>query len=592
MLTPKHSRVISDLGIFPRSISKVGDHFIGHNNRAAFVWHKGEITEIVPGDSIRHESVSADAVERISGLNFAGTRDDNQTVFMSSSSSFHVELVPEKSESICYDMTTAIEAAKAYAHSAQQVFDVLKISSESATPKYVKYVGKKLAVDDASDDYDLEIEKNDFIKMTYLNKDRYDLRLKDSPRIQFIIRGHAVAQRIIEGMEFATPFAGVSDVKTDTYAYVGTAKKRITAFGIAKDSVILLRRKKHYLAQNLAVPLESWMNSTEIQTLLSNLKVDPEGQSYVKGKVLRSSPKVAPIGKAEKLPKLENPTKVTGSGSPRNIKTVYGAFFAVSPSQPQRSRIVFADSPQKLETVVRGIIDAYTTPVDYKLFTALTTDENYKAASKNRVVIKSTPILNSTYNVSQTVKMQQRVTMPEYVEPRNGAPALEFPVYEGQESKVLDYFRRLIEEGYFSTGIRLAHPQTSTGIRFSAPQITPEIYDQIVGIARRITAYLIHQGVPLKKGNVRIARGSRAAEIRFDLPSVTADQEVSINLLLQDAPTMNAPIYETTKPKQPTVEIIATDIHTGKVTARAQRGPSLYGAPFDTLYMNVKRKIF
>ena len=205
-LLPKQSRMISDLGIFPRSISKVGNHFIGHNDRAAYVWHKGDIQEICPGDIVQHESLSASVVERISGLNFAGTRDDNKAVFMSVSNSIHVELVPEKQESISYSMATALLAAQEYAKNSQRIHDILDMCSESAAPKYLKYTGKKLAIDDASDEYDLELEKGDLVKLTYLNKDRYDLRLKDSPRIQFIVRGHEIAQNIMGALEFTAPF--------------------------------------------------------------------------------------------------------------------------------------------------------------------------------------------------------------------------------------------------------------------------------------------------------------------------------------------------------------------------------------------------
>ncbi|AXG66508.1 hypothetical protein JA13_105 [Dickeya phage vB_DsoM_JA13] len=592
MIVQKPSRVISDLGIIPRSISKVGDHFIGHNGRAAYVWHRGEITEIVPGDRIAHESISADAVERLTGMHFAGTRDDNQTVFMSASSSVHVQLVPPKEKSISFNLATAMLAAREYAENSQRVFDVLDVSSESAAPKYLKYTGKKLAIDDASDEYDLELEKGDLIKITYLNKDRYDLRLKDSPRIQFIVRGHETAQSIMGALEFTAPFGQVSDLKTDTFAYVGTTKKKILSPVIPKGTVVLMRRKKHYLAHNLAVPIESWMDSSAVKNLLSNLSVDPEATSYVKGKAIRSTPKVAPVGQAEKLPKLENATKVTGTGSPRNIKTVYGAFFPVSPSTPNRSRVVFADTQAKLQTLVRDIISGYTSPVDYRLFTSLTTDENYKKAIKNKVVIKTTPILENTYKVSQVVKMSIPVQTPTFVEPKADVPPLHIPAIASKTEAMYDYFRRLIDEGYFNTGLRLAMVQQPTGIRFSAQVMDDTIYDQVVGIARRISSYLMYNGVPLKKGYVTIARGKRAAEIRFKFPQPSKEAEESIERLRNDYPTFNTPVYETIRPKQPTVEITALNIHTGKVTARAQRGPALYGAPFEVYYSLVKRKIF
>ena len=591
-LLPKQSRMISDLGIFPRSISKVGNHFIGHNSRAAYVQHKGDIQEICPGDIIQHESVSADVVERISGLNFAGTRDDNKTVFMSTSNAIHVELSPEKRESVCYDMQTALSAAMDYAKNSQRIHDILDMCSESATPKYLKYVGSKITVDDASDEYDLVLEKGDLVKLTYLNKDRYDLRLKDSPRIQFIVRGHEVAQNIMGALEFTAPFGQISDQKTNKFEYVGEISKKLSKPTIAKGTVVLTSRKKHYLAHNLAVPIESWMNSQTLHDVLNHIKAGKEPVSYVKGKAIKTSPKIAPMGQAEPLPKLANPKKLSSAGQPKKVATVYGAFFPVSASTPNRSRVVFADTPAKLQSLVRDIIATYNSPVDYSLFTTLSTDENYKAASKNKVVIKTTPIIASTYHVTQTVKMAPAVLHPTFVEPKTGVPSIDFPVYEGQEQKVIEFFRRQIEEGYFNTGVRLSHPQPDTGIRFSAPIIDDVIYDQIIGVARRIAAYLIHEGVPLKKSAITLARGKKAAEIRFHLPKVTAEQKASIDKLVSDYPTLNAPIYETIKPKQPTVEILSVDIHTGKVTARAQRGPSLFGNPFDVLYSNVKRKNF
>lgn len=591
-LLPKQSRMISDLGIFPRSISKVGNHFIGHNDRAAYVWHKGDIQEIRPGDIIQHESLSAAVVERITGLNFAGTRDDNKAVFMSVSNAIHVELVPEKQESISYDMQTALLAAQEYAKNSQRIHDILDMCSESAAPKYLKYVGKKMSIDDASDEYDLQLDKGDLIKLTYLNKDRYDLRLKDSPRIQFIVRGHEIAQNIMGGLEFTAPFGQISDQKTNKFEYVGEVSKKLLTPNIAKGTVVVTSRKKHYFAHNLAVPIESWMNSQTLREVMNHIKAGKEPVSYVKGKAIKTSPKVAPVGQAEPLPKLANPKKLSSAGQPKNVRTVYGAFFPVSASTPNRSRIVFADSMPKLQTLVRSIIATYNSPVDYSLFTTLSTDENYKAASKNKVVIKTTPIIANTYHVTQTVKMAPAVLHPTFIEPKTGVPSIDFPVYEGQEQKVIEFFRRQIEEGYFNTGVRLSHPQPDTGIRFSAPVMDDVIYDQIVGVARRITSYLLHEGVPLKKGAVTLARGKKAAEIRFRLPSVSAEQKASIEKLVSDYPTLNAPIYETIKPKQPTVEIVSVSIHTGKVTARAQRGPSLFGNPFEALYSNVRRKNF
>lgn len=591
MLTQKTSSVISDLNILPRSVTKVGDVFVAHSSCAAYVWHKGEIIEVRPGDRLRTESISADDVARISEKKFAGTRDD-KSIFMSLSGAISLDINVESLSLNAFDLKSAFSSALAYAKSLDSVHSAFEVCSESAAPKYLKYVGKALAVEDASDEYDLELEKGDVIKLVYLTKDRYELRLKESPRIQFIVRGHEVAQNIMGSLEFTSPFGQVSDQKTDKFEYVGTTKKKVG--NIAKGTSVLKKRGKHYLPYNLAVALESWIGSDELNTLLSSLKVEADAPSYVKGKAIHiapPAPKVAPVGQAQKLPKMPNATKVTGSGSPKDIKTVYGAYFPVSAANQTRSRIVFADTPALLAKQVNSIMGSYGSPVDYTNFSTLSTDENYKKASKNKVVIKATPLLKATYP-GTTVKMTTQTEKTVFVEPRSGAPEITFPVYAGQETKLIDFFRRQIEEGYFNTGLRLAHPQPENAIRFSAAQMDSETYDQVYGVMRRIMAFLLDNGVELKKGGVSTARGSRSAEIRFKLPELTAEQKASVEGLQKDMPTFNAPIYETIKPKQPTVEILSANIHTGKVKARAQRGPELYGAPFDVLWSNVRRKNF
>lgn len=587
MIKQKESRMVFELGIFPRSISKVGNHYIGHNSRAAYVWHKGEVTELVPGFSIQHESISADEVERITGMKFAGTHEDTgETVFMSKSNAVTVGLVPAIPDSHFYDIPTAYSAAQLFASQSQKVFDVLEASvetdgvSESAVTKYAQYKGPKQHFDDASDEYDLEIEKGDWIRVTYLNKDRYELRLKDSPRVQFILRGHARVQNIVGYVDYTLPFGQVSENKKDKYNYVGSVPKIMRDPYIAKGTAVYEKRKKHYFAQNLGAPIENFLKAGEISNLLNILKQDPEAKSIVAGKL---------VG-AAKLPKLANPEKVKTSS--KKLDKVYGAYFAVSPSAPNRSRVIYADTPEKVQEEARSIISAMSTPVDYNLFTTFSTDENYATTQKNKVVIRSTPLLAAKYPTAQTVKMAVAVNHPEFVEPKNGAPALHIPAHEGKTSAMYDYFRRLITEGYFGTGVRLAMNQPDTGIRFAAPAMDDITYDQIVGTARRITAYLKHNGAPLKQGSVRIARGKKVAEIRFNFPKLPAEGIASLERMRTDFPKFNTPIYETIKPKQPTVEITAVDIHTGKVTVRAQRGSNLYGAPFQVYYSNVIRKNF
>lgn len=585
LIKKESNRLVRDLCIDPRSVQRVHNTFIGLSSRSAFVWRDGEIHEFAPGDIVRLPSVSAATISRLTGMQFAGTRDDGKSVFMSASNAVDVTLHGQREPLPIVDRSQLLTAALAYAETANSVASSLLAASMSAARKWATYNGRRVNLDDAHDEYELELSKGEQYSMTYLNRDRYELVMKDEPKIKFIVRGHLRAMNIAGQSDFPAEFGSVGADKNNTFTPVGgVARNMANPIAVKKDTTIYMFRKRHYLAQNLVVPLEKILDASDLAKLLASVKPQNLPKAIAKGRQV-----------GVKLPALENAQPVKfKQPSPRRAETlaaVYGVFFPVSPSQPNRSRIVFGKTAAEVQDRARQTITAMTSPVDYFLFETTTSDELYNLAKGGSVVIRATGLLRATYPQAQTVEMRvagDDGDVPEYVEPAVGAPDLEIPAIDINTNDIQKLLLRNISEGFFVTGLHLAEQQPADGIRFTSAVMTDELYNRVVAGARRISAYLQQQGV----ANIRLptARGRKIAEIKLKLPKPTAAQLESIQLLQDEMPAMNAPGYETVKPKQPTVEITAVNIHTGMVTVRAQRGPELYGAPYDVLYSNVRRK--
>lgn len=586
LIKKEGSRLIRDLGIDPRSIQSVGDMFIGLSSRHAYAWGKGEVREFEPGDFIAMPSVSAATIERLSSMNFAGTLDTGHSVFMSASSAVHVELHCKLPTITIADRTQVLSAAREFATATSNVDRSLLMASESAVRKYATYQGKRVNIDDANDEYELELAKGDQFSMTYLNRDSYELITKDDPKIKFIVRGHVRAANIIGQSEFTKAFGSVGENKTAVFEPVGEVTRNMAQpLQIKKGTAIYMFRKRHYLAQNLVVPLEKIVSAQDLEKILDVVKPQTTPRAIAKGREV-----------GVKLPKLENAQRVKSVAplkSGKQLGVVYGAFFAVSPATPNRSRIVFGQTAAQAQEQARRAIAAMTSPVDYYLFETNTSDELFDTAGGGRVIIRASGLLRSAYPRARRVEMQvagaDGYEAPEYVEPATGAPELTIPAIAENESKILEMMVRLVTEGFFVTGLHLAEPQPANALRFVAPVMTDELYDRVVAGTRRIAAYLVQQGVDMR-GKVTAVRGAKTAEIRLNLPKPTAEQRKAIERLEAEQPTLNSPGYETIKPKQPTVEILSANIHTGMVTVRAQRGPELFGSPYEVSYNNVVRK--
>lgn len=580
------TRLHRDLGIVPHTISRVNEMYVGLSASAAYAWGNGEIREFAPGDFVSFPSVSAATIERLSGMKFAGTLDNGQTVFMSASNAVHVALRPQQPALPIVDRRGVLQAAIDYATASADTTGKMLIASESAARVWATYQGKRMTVDDAHDEYELELTKGEKFSMTYLNRDSYELVSQDDPKIKFVVRGHVRAANIIGQSDWPKAFGCVGANREATFEPVGEVSRNMASpLQVKKGTPIYMFRKRHYLAQNLVVPLERIISQADLDKLLASVKTQTNPRAISKGREV-----------GVKLPKLENAKKAKSIAplkSAKQLSVVYGAFFAVSPATPNRSRVVFGSTAAQAQEQARRAISAMTSPVDYYLFQTSSNDELFDLARDGRVLIRASGLLRSAYPRAQQVGMQvagaDSYEAPEYVEPATGAPDLTVPAIADNEDKIIETLVRLISEGFFVTGLHLAEQQPGNAIRFSAPVMTDDLYDRVVAGARRLAAYLVQQGVDMR-GKVTAVRGNKAAEIRFKFPQPTQEQRLSIERLLAEQPTLNSPGYETIKPKQPTVEITNINIHTGVVTVRAQRGPELFGNPYDVPYSNVVRK--
>ncbi|QZE57994.1 hypothetical protein MPK70_gp118 [Erwinia phage pEa_SNUABM_33] len=585
-LIQKQSSIIRDLSIMPLTVRQLGDAFVGlSSNNVAYAWRNGEIYDFTAGSEVNFQSLNANIIERISGMHFAGTHEDTgNTVFMSSSSAVHVQLGKKREPYAVASSFDLMPAVMDFAASMSNTCKAMEIASESAGPRvYATYQGKKVVIDDANDEYDLELEKGDKFSMVYLNRDRYELRMKDEPKIVFIVRGHLRAANIIGQTEFTKQFGAVADDKANTFQPVGVIGRNMaTPMQIKKDTVIYMFRKKHYLPQNLAVPLEKILSGADLAKLIDGLKPVKENKHIVKGKLV-----------GVKLPSLPGGKKVQ-SEKPikKNVSVVYGAFFPVSAAQPNRSRIVFGATVKEAQTKAIEAVNRMAVPTDYYLFSTTTSDELYDQSKGGSVLIRATGVLQHTYTNAKHVSLGYMDNQTELRDPvKVDVPELRIAAIKPNTKEVVKEVLRLLTEGYFNTGLHLSVRQPSEAISFEGT-FDPRTRDQLTGIGRRIAAYLKQNGVPLEAGMLRTAFGQKRAELRFNLPNISGAALQSVNKIQTDEPTMNAPIYATIKPKQPTVEIIAFNRHTGYVTIRAQRGPELYSEPYETLYSNIERKAF
>ncbi|QQO90264.1 hypothetical protein pEaSNUABM5_00122 [Erwinia phage pEa_SNUABM_5] len=586
LIKKEGNRLHRDLGIVVNTISRVKDMYVGLSATAAYAWGNGEVREFVPGDFVNFPSVSAATIERLSGMKFAGTLDNGQTAFMSASKAVHIALHPQRTALPVVDRRDVLQAAIDYATTSSDVTGKMLIASESATRTWATYQGRRMTIDDAHDEYELELTKGEKFSLTYLNRDSYELVTHDEPKIKFVVRGHVRAANLIGQSDWPKAFGCVGANREATFEPVGEVSRNMAQpLQIKKGTSVYMFRKRHYLAQNLVVPLEKIVSQGDLDKILASVKAQTSPRAIAKGREV-----------GIKLPKLENAKKAKSvaplKGS-KSLSVVYGAFFAVSPATPNRSRIVFGSTAAQVQEQARRAISAMTSPVDYFMFQTSSNDELFDLARDGRIIIRASGLLRSAYPRAQQVGMQvagaEGYEAPEYVEPATGAPELTVPAIAENEGKIVETLVRLISEGFFVTGLHLSEQQPGNAIRFAAPVMTDDLYDRVVAGSRRIAAYLVQQGVDMR-GKVTSVRGNKVAEIRFKLPNPTAEQRASIERLVAEQPTLNSPAYETIKPKQPTVEITNINIHTGMVTVRAQRGPELFGSPYDVLYNNVVRK--
>lgn len=614
--------VIRDFGIEPKSILNVGRHaFVGASKDVAYAWCGSLVASFRVGDKASVSSLDAHQLANYKGLNYAGRNSEGQDVFMSASSAC-LCCVPDvgTNETYVQDMDVAMDLATKEALSFETLFGNIfdgafptndldeiqehrtsgPISSYSTSrgpkPKYI-YTGKRVSISDCHPEYDLELTPNDKFTLVLVDKDVYELVDLSSPRIKFTLTGHLRAFSLLANCEpLNFRMGGVANDKTKTFNPVGIVSKRIVKpFPLRVGAVIYEYRKRMYLADNLAVPLDKVIPKATVAQLITRLSSDDTLTSYVNGKLLRASAKATVRNEPEEyVVKTKKGTKSKVELVPESDDVpVYGAFFPVSQHRSGRSRLLFSTNRADLEQQVRGLIDSKRTAVDYHIFTTKSNDLLYldQKASPNAVMNRATKTLESAYPSATLVRHASNAaasSSPNYVEPITGAPAPTVPFTTNTYPDMYEALGRLLHQGYFNTGIRVAPSKNNTGLRFVAPVMDDATYDQVAGIARRINMYLSINEVPVQA--VRIARGKQAAEIRIKIKPISADQETSINMLMENPPIMNSPQFTTIKPVMvSTCAIRKYNIHTGMCDCQEHHGDNYREGTFDTLFSNLKR---
>lgn len=578
-------------------ILHVGNARMSVSGDRAYVWTDTMAHELCVGQTYEYTALSNAQLASALNLNFAG-QVESESVFMSSSATARIES-PEHSITHVEDedmlKVAALSCAKWLDH-VQTVADLAV--SESARKVWYTFLGPKVDLDNVNDEYDITLAKGDKFTIAHVIGQNYAMSFQGS-KIKGTLKGHAEALQLIGRATVDKPLGAVSDNKKASFAVAGQIKKNLrTPMAMRKGAVIYTYRNKYYLEDMLTVPLDKILSKQVLDGILKELKPAPDAKIYVKG-IKAKQPKVD-LAKPTKQPKEHKELLPRGSKrvAAKSIRPLYAAMFPVSAYQQGRSRIVFASTEEEVQAEAIALIRKMDKPVPFSTVATDTADNLY-SGTKGSVVIANTATLKLKYPGRRVYKSALAVAALPPDAPNVGAPPPGFPVHKENAVKFYKHVVRLISEGFFITGVELKPDfNTTKGFEFKAPIITNEIHDRIRGAARRLSMYMTNSGIEfgiksgktIKKG-INIRRGKTTCFLHIPFPDLGDQAYDSATKLVDNPPTLNAPIYTTRDIKRPTVAIDSFNIHTGLCTVRMQRSGNLYAAPFETYYTNLVRKI-
>lgn len=581
MLINKHNTIARDLRIPLANLKQVGNTFVAMSGAVAYVFGRGQAYEIAPGMILNLPSISHEEIASVSGAKQFGSPlpDTNEGTYMLSKSSvqekdmFKARAIDPETVYVV-DNSDVYEAAQRFAHSWSNVLTTQDIITSCSAFKAAEWTfnGVEAQFEEASDEFDVIIEKGDKFTLQYVNRDNYVLKIKGI-REKFYVTGNKRIINILARSTTKDQMQAVASNDKLEFKYEGTVNRNLMRpLRIAKGTKIYSSLGQLYLEYNLMLPLTNVISKTD-QKVLLNSCIDEKGPNIVNGNVGAHAVKSTPI---------EAPTK-------DDRVVVWGAAVPVNPNQPHRSRIFFAPDADNAKQKALDFLKNTRTPVPFLVFQTSGNNDLYRESLTGRVLIKNTELVRRQYKATE-MRIQAPIEQFINLDPREDTPDITVPVIKSNTKNAVNAIRNLIDLGYFINGIRLGLDQPQDGLMFEAPHFDDSRYNALVGAARRILVWLKRQGVPTSGNTVTLARGEKRVliEFKFEAPR----DPKSVDLLQTNPPILDAPIYENKKRSEPTVEITNANIHTGQVTCRMQRSATLYSAPYLEHYSNIQRKAF
>ena len=440
------------------------------------------------------------------------------------------------------------------------------------------YMGADITVDDGHDMYELTMSKGDKYIFNWTPRTFFIVDPSDDS-IQFQLNGRKLAVQILAASTFDVERLNILArhalvPKFDALIPLGTfdkAEVSSTSIRVVKGTRVFKNAKsEHFIDVDMKVSLEdNGFTKKAIKELVSALTpVAATDKAKIK-RVATLTPVVdnevapAPV----KLP--EDP-----------VREVFGAYFAVSPHQLDRSRVIFGASIAEVSDAAKQLVKRMVSPVTITTFSTTNTDPNYKSG----VVIKNTNLMAGKYKaIKQLVPSTKSDAKSEYLEPKDNPPTLSIPCVDQNAVDVVNVIKELIGRGYFTREISVLNTGApDANIQFSFPTPSTQYRDEVVGCMRRVDAWLRKQGVNTKKVSIQYAKTYAVVHMAF--PRLKENDYTSCLMLSKNPPMMGTPIYSVKGKEQIVVSATSYNIHTGKVLVTPTRSSTLYKHPFEVSY--------
>ena len=439
------------------------------------------------------------------------------------------------------------------------------LSSLSAAPlaSYdMVYAGPNIVLDDAHDEFEVTFEPGYSFTMYLTPRTSYIVD-PEAPEEKFRIYSRQTLLKIFtaskfEGLRLNAMQRGADVKNINDFELLGNAPKASLKTRIPFVAGTMLyknvRTGEHHVDVNMAESLESLgFPKVAIKELIKTFEPWAPSKSKIK--------------------RVVDPVQVTDSvvvqsrrPTQNPVQTVYGAYFAVSVHQPQRSRVVFAATEEEALNTAKGIVSTYQSPVKITSFVTTNKDPLYATG----VVVKNTAMM-ARYKASERNVLKPREEfVPNsgpYLEPRQNPPELTISAISSNGARVAEKLRRMIGGGFFTRMLNCDQDTNGLNIVLRFPHNAAVDKNEAVATARRITSWFLSFGVkPEVKADALKEDGKiTGAVLTFMLPKVPKAVQEACDSLRKEPPMIKTALYSVKGKDHLVVEVISYNIHTGRV---------------------------